>query len=116
MYFREQEFWCRCNKCIPRDADPALVARLNAMRSDLGRPIYVVSGVRCPAQNERVGGVDGSSHLDGTAADLLCASNGERNDMLRAALKFFTRVGIGKTFLHVDVDINKPQGVIWLYA
>jgi hypothetical protein len=27
----------------------------------------------------------------------------------------FTRIGIGKGLIHVDVDIAKPQSVIWVY-
>jgi len=27
----------------------------------------------------------------------------------------FTRIGIGNTFIHVDIDKDKSQNVIWTY-
>ena len=27
----------------------------------------------------------------------------------------FKRIGVGKTFIHVDIDKNKSQHVMWLY-
>jgi len=37
--------------------------------------------------------------------------------MLPILLKYFKRIGIGKTFIHVDDcdESNKPQEVVWVY-
>lgn len=43
---------------------------LDPVRKQLGVPITVTSGFRCPALNRRVGGVSNSQHLSGLAADL----------------------------------------------
>ena len=43
---------------------------LDPVRKQLGTPITVTSGFRCPALNKRVGGVSNSQHLSGLAADL----------------------------------------------
>lgn len=43
---------------------------LDPVRKQLGTPITVTSGFRCPALNRRVGGVSNSQHLSGLAADL----------------------------------------------
>lgn len=43
---------------------------LDPVRKQLGTPISVTSGFRCPALNKRVGGVSNSQHLSGLAADL----------------------------------------------
>lgn len=43
---------------------------LDPAREALGRPICVNSGYRCPELNEAVGGVEGSQHGTGEAADI----------------------------------------------
>ncbi len=40
------------------------------IRDELGVPVKVNSGYRCEKHNARVGGVKGSFHTKGTAADL----------------------------------------------
>ena len=43
---------------------------LDPLREAFGKPIVVNSGYRCHELNEAVGGVDGSYHLKGLAADI----------------------------------------------
>lgn len=50
---------------------------LDPIRDELGMPILVTSGYRCPALNRLVGGVDTSQHLKGMAADISCEDNSE---------------------------------------
>ena len=57
-----------------------------------------------------------SSHLKGCAADIACGNSKQRSIMVRALVNVgFTRIGISKTFLHVDNDQSKSDA-IWLYA
>ena len=50
----------------------ALVAAvLDPLREKYGKPIYVTSGYRCAALNKCVGGVTGSQHRKGEAADIV---------------------------------------------
>lgn len=46
---------------------------LEPLRAAYGKAITVSSGYRCPALNKAVGGVNGSAHLRGDAADLQAA-------------------------------------------
>lgn len=55
---------------------------LEPTRKQLGRPITVTSGYRCPALNRLVGGVSNSQHLTGCAADLKCTNLVELFDIL----------------------------------
>lgn len=43
---------------------------LDPVRELWGKPLIVTSGYRCPALNDRIGGVHHSQHLHGLAADL----------------------------------------------
>ena len=73
-WFKDKEFACRCCGELPpfaRENIEALVRNvLDPVREKLGKPIQVNSGYRCKNHNEAVGGVKGSQHLVGEAADL----------------------------------------------
>lgn len=43
---------------------------LDPLREMYGKPIYISSGYRCPELNKAVGGVSGSQHKTGQAADI----------------------------------------------
>ena len=63
-------------KNMPNEAERlnliALVgAVLDPLREAYGKPICVTSGYRCAALNKRVGGVTGSQHVKGEAADIV---------------------------------------------
>jgi len=93
-----------------------LMTKLDYLREEVGFPLIINSGVRTPAHNADVGGVDGSSHESGYAADIFARTSLARHAILAAAFKLgFRRAGIAKTFIHLDTDPSKPQDVIWLY-
>lgn len=96
---------------------PLLLAMLDDMRSRTGGvPILLTSGYRGPRYNEKVGGSKSSSHVKGLAMDISCSDTQHRFFYLRAALAAgFTRIGIGKNFIHLDIDNSKPDKLIWLY-
>ena len=73
-HFARWEFACDHNACggFPVEMDPVLLEKLEALRNALGRPVIITSGVRCEARNAEVGGIAGSRHLSGKAADLYC--------------------------------------------
>lgn len=53
---------------------PELIQKIEQLRVNIGVPITVNSGVRCPDCNSYWGGVPDSLHLLGEAADLYCPS------------------------------------------
>lgn len=92
-----------------------LLTKLDKIRGDYGSPLSVNSGYRTKEHNAIVGGRVGSSHLKGLAVDLHCNNSVDRTKLLKAIYKNgINRVGIGKTFLHIDIDNNKPAAC-WLY-
>lgn len=96
--------------------DPKILEMLDLARDKFDKPIQITSGYRTEAQNTEVGGVPGSSHLKGLAADLACSNSSDRFDLLNCLLDVgFNRIGIAGSFIHVDIDKSKPQNVIWTY-
>jgi zinc D-Ala-D-Ala carboxypeptidase len=112
-YFRREEFTCNCG-CGFDDINPALVKKLDEIREFIGRPIVVNCGCRCQKHNADVGGEKNSAHLRGNAADIQMPGSTFRYVFLRIAYARFTRIGIYKTFCHVDVDETLPQYVTWI--
>jgi uncharacterized protein YcbK (DUF882 family) len=115
-HFSRYEFVCKCG-CGFFIKDALLIQWLEKMREELGVPIIINSGCRCKPWNTFVEGNKASEHLDGQAADIRVTNGYERSDVVLAALNAgFRRIGIAKSFVHVDTDIHKPQDVIWVYS
>ncbi|MEW6282906.1 MAG: D-Ala-D-Ala carboxypeptidase family metallohydrolase [Candidatus Eremiobacterota bacterium] len=100
---------------MPRDPaydcirlSPDLVELCEAIRRELGgHPLLVNSGYRPPAYNQMVGGVSGSLHLDGLAADL-SSLHVPFDRLVRVADRVVgDRGGVGtywnQQFVHVDL-------------
>jgi uncharacterized protein YcbK (DUF882 family) len=110
-YFSLYEFECPC--CRRVMLSPDLLARLNHLRRVINRPIYINSGYRCKEENHKVGGVPGSYHLLGMAADIH-VKDYLLSDLLTIAQEIGFN-GIGnyekKDFLHLD--IRHGQKHLW---
>lgn len=90
---------------------------LDAARSIAGVPFRINSGYRTAKHNKKIGGVQNSSHLRGLAADISCTSSDQRFRILAALIAVgFTRIGIHRSFIHVDNDQVKTPGVAWMYG
>jgi zinc D-Ala-D-Ala carboxypeptidase len=77
-------------------------------------PFHINSGKRCVKHNTEVGGKKKSAHLGGYAFDVKCENSADRFRLVRCFLRAgFVRMGIYKTFIHVDADPSNPQEVIW---
>lgn len=57
-----------------------------------------------------------SSHIKGLAVDIKATDSVTRFKIVKALIEVgFTRIGIADTFIHVDLDLDKTQNVIWTY-
>jgi hypothetical protein len=76
-YFEREEFRCKCGgkycSGFPAEPKEAMVRIADQLRKNLGVPITVVSGLRCPTWNTLQGGVENSQHMYGEAADIYAA-------------------------------------------
>ena len=92
--------------------------KLDEIRHIYGKPIKINSAYRTPDHNLKVGGRVGSSHakVPCRAVDIHCNNSVDRSDLISAIIKvgLGRRLGIGKTFLHLDDDSSKPNAC-WLY-
>lgn len=112
-YFRIEEFACKC--CKENKINPELLKRLDIARGLAGIPFRINSGYRCVKHNSSVGGSKNSSHIRGLAADISCTTDSQRWIIVKALIDAgFTRIGIAKTFIHVDID-NTKGFACWLY-
>lgn len=113
-YFKATEFACRC--CGVNGMKQSTIDRLIKAREIAGVPFIINSGYRCPKRNAEVGGKSEGAHTTGHAIDIKAVDSRTRYLVVDAAIKAgFTRIGIAKTFVHIDDDPTKPQEVIWDY-
>ena len=116
-FFSREEFRCPCPRCggFPKEPDETMVRYADEIRRRLGVPVGVVdsggSGVRCPEHNAEVGGVNGSQHMLGKAADLHSSKSPE--EMYRVAEEVMGNtggIGIYSWGIHID---SRPSKARW---
>ncbi len=118
--FHASEFSCKCG-CWSGNGDnmnKRFIQELQIVRDEYAKPMKITSGMRCIGRNKSVGGSKTSSHLTGYAADIYCEDLMDRFLLLGAIMSgasAIVRVGIGKDFIHVDMDPNKVPYVVWVY-
>ena len=113
-YFPSKELKCKCG-CCRNIFSPFLLKVMNVIREKLGRPLIVKSANRCVAHNLKEGGKLTSDHLTGEGVDLKAIHSHTRYIIISTALEYgITRIGGRyKTFIHLGVNKNNPQEVIW---
>lgn len=83
-----------------------LLRKLQKIRDAFGLPLIINSGYRTESHNKAVGGVTGSYHVKGMAADIRISSYTSDFDIMQLAATAekigFTGIGIYKGFVHVD--------------
>lgn len=115
-YFNISEFDSPDEKGSGEEMKGSTLQMLDMARHLAKVPFIINSGYRTPEHNAKVGGAKNSSHLKGFAVDIACKDSATRSRMLTALMDVgFTRIGIGRNFIHVDNDPDKPQNVIWHY-
>ena len=121
-HFDSSEFDCQCG-CGTGKIKIELVEMLEEIRVLYDRPMRINSGIRCLEHNRKIGSKDTSSHIKCVAADIGCTSMTERLNLMQCILRvgemdsglvLFQRIGLHKSFIHLDIDYDKPKG-IFLY-
>ena len=111
-HFENDEFTCRCG-CDNNGISKPLVLMLDDARELAQIPFKINSGFRCLKHNEKIGGVKDSSHCKGLAVDIACNDDKRRFFIVSALISVgFKRILIYDTFIHVDIDLEKPNPII----
>lgn len=115
-YFKEKEFAACVPSCSLQDMKQHTMDKLDAAREAAGIPFILNSAYRSPAWEKAKGRTGTGAHPHGCGVDIRCNTNANRMKIIKACLAVgFTRIGIGKTYVHVDDDAEKTQNVIWHY-
>ena len=115
-YFRESEFRACSPSCSMQSMQQHTINKLDAARELAGIPFVLNSAYRSPAWDRARGRSGRGAHTTGCAVDIRCNTSANRMKIVRACLAAgFTRIGIGKTYVHVDDDPAQAQNVMWHY-
>lgn len=88
---------------------------LDEAREVSGIPFIINSAYRSPEHPLSIKNPS-SSHIKGLAVDIKATDSKTRFKIVQALMTVgFTRIGIADTFIHVDLDLDKTQNVIWTY-
>ena len=107
-----------CSCCGLDSVDNGFLLLLDSIREEVG-PLTIASGYRCPSHNKSVSSTgETGPHTTGRAVDISCRNGSLRRAIVKAGIKQGCRVGVAKTFVHVDnlsaVD-GFPDNVMWVY-
>ena len=108
--FKVSEFTCKCG-CGRNVTDQKVIDMCQLIRERAGIAVNISSGSRCEKHNSEVGGVAGSYHVQGKAADLACSIGAKRLFVLIADMKAkrllpdlqYCKLYLSKNFVHVDI-------------
>ena len=120
-YFKLSEFDSPDSPGSGELMEPQVLEALDIARDIAGFPFIITSGVRTVAHHRKLiemgyKTAKNSSHLLGWAVDIAVPTSRKRFLMIEALLDAgFNRFGIGKDFIHVDMDPNKESNVTWVY-
>lgn len=110
-HFAVREFACKdgSDRIL---IDSALPALLEDIRAFFGKPVKINSAYRTPAYNAKVGGVCGSYHCKGMAADIVVAGVSSKRVAQYAETLSCGGIGWyeGRKFVHIDTRFKR---VLW---
>ena len=117
-HFRDEEFADK--RTGQGGIQDSLREKLETARNIAGIPFVINSGYRGPeTQDDLIArglSEPTSSHPKGLAVDIKAEHSQQRWLIIDALLRAgFRRIGIAKTFVHVDIDDSKDQNLIWVY-
>ena len=115
-YFTEQEFERLTPSCSLQDMEQSTMDMLDKARDIAGIPFVLNCAYRSREWDLARKRTGNSAHTRGMAVDIKCTWSANRYKIISALLAVgFKRIGIAKTFVHVDNDPSLPQCVIFDY-
>jgi uncharacterized protein YcbK (DUF882 family) len=115
-YFSPKEFKACTPPCDISQMDAGFLALLDGVREKAGIPLVLNSAFRSSEWELEQKRSGNSAHTRGLAVDIRCNTSQNRYRILAAAIECgVPRIGVGKTYIHLDNDPTLPQGIIWHY-
>lgn len=115
-YFKASEFQKCTPACSINDMDKHFLEVLDNVRELAGIPLVLNCAYRSKVYDLSKGRTGNSAHTRGLAVDIRCNTSANRYKIVSSALTAgITRIGIGKTFVHLDIDTTLPKNVIFDY-
>lgn len=115
-YFNQSDFDSCSPSCDITDVNSDLLSMLDSARELAGIPFKINSAYRSYTHELNQGRDGKSSHVKGLAVDISATDSVSRFKIVSALVKSgFNRIGIHDAFIHVDIDKDKSQNVLWLY-
>lgn len=115
-YFKDYEFLQCSPPCDVSQVSPGSLDRLDKARAFAGIPFIVNSAYRSSEYEKKKGRSGSGAHTRGCAFDIRCTDSRSRFLIVMSAIEAgFTRIGIAKTFVHLDDDASLSHPCIWLY-
>ena len=124
--FQPREFRCRCRVCERKAEHPfneLMVARAQAVRRFLDRPVVITSAHRCsnhPIESKKIKKRGhGGTHWSATGLDFAVRNGCEAFDLIEFGIIELACRGFSynekKGFVHLDWDITRPRRT-WSYG
>lgn len=115
-YFSQSDFDNCDPSCSIDDVNKELLKKLDIARLIAKVPFVINSAYRSMEHEKAQGRTGTSSHTKGLAVDIKSTDSLTRFKIISSLLSVgLNRIGIGKNFIHVDMDTNKSSNVIWHY-
>jgi zinc D-Ala-D-Ala carboxypeptidase len=117
-YSTDPKLACSC--CGGEGMDEGFLSMLDRIREEVGGPLIITSGYRCPKHNSKVSSSGNyGSHTTGRAVDISVTTSSLRHNLVSTAYRLgIPRVGVADTFIHLD-DLGDEEGfsedVMWTY-
>lgn len=105
--------------CTSEGLNPQMFELINKLEKKLNANLIITSAFRSVEheRNKKRSGL--SAHCKGLAVDIACSESNFRFRLIQTALSIgFNRIGISKTFIHLDIadfSHGKTPETIWLY-
>lgn len=92
--------------------DTEAMGKLQALRTNLGKPLVLTSAYRSPEHNKRVGGAKASKHMEGIAFDVRMENHDPQAFEAAARAVGFTGFGYypRSGFMHIDTAAPRSWG------
>jgi len=111
-YFKREEFDCK--ETGENEMSDRFLSLLDDLRHRCAFPFVINSGFRSVKHSKEVVKDEPGMHTKGEAADIRVSGGRQRYLLVENAMECgFTGIGVGKTFIHVDLRGN--QLMMWGY-